>query len=144
MDRITFGYHTKNVNFGDLLGEDIIRMREFLQHVRTDTETEVHAWFSKHFQDPSLRIRIDGELGQLERAMDAIIAKEGIPSFTDQPKNPHSFLNPLSFAMEYVLPDAYSPTTPDAFDLIKEWYSKSGIKLGKLVDGTVANKLYYF
>lgn len=149
MDRITFGYHTGSVNgLGDLLGENIVSIREFLQHVRTDTHTEVRAWFSSHFQAPSLRIRIDGELGQLEMAMDKVIAREGLPSFADQPVNLHSFLNRLVFPLDYVLngwrkPDDYSPTTPDAFELIKERYSKAGIILGKLVDGTVANTLHY-
>lgn len=83
MSKITFGYSSRDVR--NLLSDKPQEIKALILDLQEAHAVKIRAWYSSDYDGPALRIQIEGELGNLEAAMDAVISKEGLPHIIDQP-----------------------------------------------------------
>lgn len=141
MSRISLGYNTSGDAVADLFSDEMPQTRRFLSHLAESTETKIQAWFTSHHSDPSLAIRIDGELRHLETAADRLIERRGLPRFVFTPRKPYRVLKGIRTVM--FGDNDYNPTTPDALDFIKRRYAEQKVKVARLAGGTLGVSPYY-
>lgn len=86
MERISFAYTGKT----DLLSPKTRDFMDFLLHLRASKTIEIKARYSSSVDSPvhsrlALRIQLEGELPDIEGALDEIIKREGEPQIMDEP-----------------------------------------------------------
>lgn len=140
--RLTFGYHLRGTGSGDLLGPQIVDLRDFLKRMENTPQIGVAAWFSTHHysasSSPALRIRLEGPLDSLEQVLNQVIEHEGVPTFVDKPRSKGKmgwpYLDPW-LARFNLAPD--TPTTPDAYKMAQGMYKQIGARVMSLDDNTL-------
>ncbi|HIG98857.1 TPA: hypothetical protein HA231_05550, partial [Candidatus Woesearchaeota archaeon] len=91
LSRLTFGYYTAGRAYGNILGPEIVGLRDFLLQVGQSSQIKIAAWYSTQggsavWKNHAVRIRLEGQLSSLETGLNQIIEREDVPTFVDRPE----------------------------------------------------------
>jgi hypothetical protein len=143
MSRITFGYHLNKLKkINDLFGEEALQMKVFLNDVKNKNNVSLQAWFSAHYTTPSLKIKIEGDLPIIKNTLEDIISKKGLPGFVDIPRKEYRSFSKIITGKE-AKDIENTPTTSDAYEMMKKKYSEQKINVALLDNGTLAIDIGY-
>lgn len=142
LSRLTFGYHTAGRAYGNILGPEIVGLRDFLLQVGQSSQIKVAAWYSTQggsvaWQVPAVRIMLEGKLNSIENGLNRIVEREGVPTFVDKPVLPMSLHHLPRFFTPNVHDVLDTPTTSDAYEIAKALYNQQRIKTSVQADNTL-------
>lgn len=140
LSKLTVGYHTAGRGYDDILGPEIAGLSDFLLQVGQSSQIKIAAWFSTQggsavCKYPAVRIMLEGRLSSLETGLNQIIEHEGVPTFVDRPEL--IGILPYSLFGRFVKPSPDSPTTPDAYQMVKGMYRREGVGTSIQNDNTL-------
>lgn len=139
LSRLTFGYYITGRAYGNILGPEIVGLRDFLLQVGQLSQIKIAAWHSTQggsvWKNEAVRIRLEGELNSIEDGLSRIVGLEGVPTFVDRPVL--GGILPYSLFGKVAKPRPDTPTTPDAYEMVKGVYRTKGVRTSIESDNTL-------
>lgn len=127
MSKITFGYSSNEIR--DLFSDSPLRIKALLLDIRNSMPIKVLAQYTKDWDDPCLRIQLEADdCSDLEKAIQLIVDKEGLPSIIDQPDPPKTKLSKIK---EFFSGKYYNKSTLAPYNYLMALYEKNGQKRPK-------------
>jgi len=135
MSRINFGYLNLGKDF-DFFGDDIRLLQKNMDYLnsqsKTDFRTKIGVYMpSLAYATPALNISLEGDYVDLEKNLLNVIEQQGLPKFVALPESRLGvpFIDHL---LAKHLPSKDTPTTYDAYELIKGIYQREKVEVNLL------------
>ena len=127
MSKITFGYSSNEIR--NLFSDRPLRIKALLSDIRNSMHIKVIAQYSKDWDGACLRIQLEGDnCSDLERAIQIIVDKEGLPSIIDEPDPAKTKLSKIR---EIFFGKYYNNSTLAPYNYLMSLYEKNGQKRPK-------------